>query len=92
LVWFGLGEISLVLDDTPGAFLIGMGRGTSSLILNVADFLLTTLMKLLNAFSWVAHTASLGTNRQLLLIIHNKRELFFPFTCIIHSIISLFHC
>jgi uncharacterized membrane protein len=52
---------SLVLDDTPGAFLLGLVRGTSSLFLNLMDFLLTTLMKLLNAFSWVAHTATLGT-------------------------------
>lgn len=33
---------SLVLDDTPGAFLFGAARGTRSLLLNLADFVFTT--------------------------------------------------
>eukprot|EP01127_Copromyxa_protea_P019089 TRINITY_DN6116_c0_g1_i1.p1 TRINITY_DN6116_c0_g1~~TRINITY_DN6116_c0_g1_i1.p1 ORF type:complete len:1436 (-),score=284.82 TRINITY_DN6116_c0_g1_i1:461-4768(-) len=46
---------SLVLDDTPGAFIIGLIRGSQSLLLNSTDFTLTLFMKLMNLFSFIIH-------------------------------------
>jgi len=63
--FFVLPVESLILDDTPGAFLIGVSRGTSSLILSLTDFLVTTLMKVLNVVSWVAQQATLDEEYRL---------------------------
>uniref|UniRef100_A0A6B2L635 Uncharacterized protein n=1 Tax=Arcella intermedia TaxID=1963864 RepID=A0A6B2L635_9EUKA len=46
---------SLVLDDTPGAFIFGLANGTSSLVLNVTDVLFTVFMKLFSSISWIIH-------------------------------------
>ena len=44
---------SLVLDDTPGAFFAGVSSGLSSLLYNVADATLTTLLRVINVVSWL---------------------------------------
>ena len=49
----------LVLDDTPGAFAIGLLRGVRSLIVNSVDSLLTTFMKLFVTISWLFGMATL---------------------------------
>jgi len=46
---------SLVLDDTPGAFMFGVARGTKSFLLNTTDVLFTMLMKLFSSLSWSIH-------------------------------------
>lgn len=50
---------SLVLDDTPGAFVVGLWRGTRSLFANAADALLTTLMKIFMTLAWLFTLASI---------------------------------
>lgn len=50
---------SLVLDDTPGAFVVGVWRGTRSLFANAADALLTTLMKIFMTLAWLFTLASI---------------------------------
>lgn len=62
--FFVLPYESLVLDDTPGAFLIGFLRGTKSLLLNLTDFLLTTFMKLSSSLSWIIQVVSLDSDYQ----------------------------
>eukprot|EP01126_Amoeba_proteus_P066062 TRINITY_DN9497_c0_g1_i3.p1 TRINITY_DN9497_c0_g1~~TRINITY_DN9497_c0_g1_i3.p1 ORF type:complete len:574 (-),score=96.62 TRINITY_DN9497_c0_g1_i3:181-1797(-) len=46
---------SLVLDDTPGAFILGLIRGSQSLCINSADFLITFFIKVSSLFSLGAH-------------------------------------
>lgn len=54
----------LVLDDTPGAYVIGLGYGTASLLLNFTDFLLTVLMKSFQTLSWVTQVISFDEDYQ----------------------------
>jgi len=42
----------LVLDDTPGAFLVGVLMGTKSLLVNVTDVSLTTMVNVNRLVSW----------------------------------------
>jgi hypothetical protein len=44
---------SLVLDDTPGAFFVGVSSGLWSLLYNVTDAGLTTLLRVINVVSWL---------------------------------------
>jgi hypothetical protein len=44
---------SLVLDDTPGAFFAGVSSGLWSLLYNLSDAGLTTLLRIINVVSWL---------------------------------------
>lgn len=62
--FFKLPLEGLVLDDTPGAYIVGLGYGTTSLLLNFTDFLLTVLMKSFQTLSWVTQVISLDEDHQ----------------------------
>jgi len=57
---------SLVLDDTPGAFLVGLLNGSKSVCLNSIDVLLTTFMKLNNSVSWLIILVSIDDDYRTL--------------------------
>jgi hypothetical protein len=62
--FFKLPLEGLVLDDTPGAYLVGLWYGTASLVLNWTDFLLTVMMKSFQTLSWVTQVICLDEDYQ----------------------------
>eukprot|EP01130_Rhizamoeba_saxonica_P018160 TRINITY_DN9008_c0_g1_i1.p1 TRINITY_DN9008_c0_g1~~TRINITY_DN9008_c0_g1_i1.p1 ORF type:complete len:1235 (-),score=269.52 TRINITY_DN9008_c0_g1_i1:19-3240(-) len=57
---------SLVFDDSPGVFLIGLYKGTKSLLLNFSDFSFTLFMKVTQSLSWVVHFITFDAKYRLL--------------------------
>jgi hypothetical protein len=62
--FFKLPLEGLVLDDTPGAYLVGLWYGLASLVLNWTDFLLTVMMKSFQTLSWATQVLSLDEEHQ----------------------------
>jgi len=57
---------SLVFDDTPGAFFVGISSGLSSLLFHLADAGLTTLLRVINVVSWLTLQLTLDDEFQQL--------------------------
>ncbi|KAL6057274.1 Vacuolar protein sorting-associated protein 13D [Balamuthia mandrillaris] len=63
---FVLPWTSLVLDDTPGAFIFGLYSGLSSLFYNVGDASVTTFLRIFNLMSWICLQLTFDSNYKLI--------------------------